>query len=80
MANSIIGAHASTGPALPTPIRSLPHPHWKMATITPYAAPTDSRFMMTAFSGTSRLRNTIISSRKLTISTPPMSNGRRPPR
>ena len=35
MANSIIGAHASIGPSLPTPISDLPQPHWNTATITP---------------------------------------------
>ena len=53
MANSIIGTHGSIGPVVPTPIRLADQPHWKTATITPYAAPIDSRFMITAFSGTS---------------------------
>ena len=35
----------------------------------PYAAPMDSRFMMTALSGTSSERNTTISSRKDNAST-----------
>ena len=35
MANSIIGTHASIGPARPTPIRLAPQPHWNTATITP---------------------------------------------
>ena len=38
----------------------------------PYAAPIDSRFITTAFSGTSRLRKTHMRSRKDTTSTPPM--------
>ncbi len=45
----------------------------------PYAAPIDSRFMMTAFSGTSSERNTSINSRKLRMSTAPMRSGSRPP-
>ena len=56
---------------------ALPHPHWNTATTTPYAAPIDNRFMMTALSGTSRLRNTAMSNRKLRSSTAPMKNGRR---
>lgn len=78
MAKSIIGAHASTGPGWSTPISEAPQPHWKTATMKPYAAPTDSRFITTAFTGTSTLRNTIISRRKLRISTAPIRRGRRP--
>ena len=73
----MIGAHASIGPSLPTPKKLEPQPHWNTATTTPYAAPIDSRFMMTAFSGTSRLRNTTISSRNESTSTAPMKIGRR---
>ena len=58
---------------------SPPQPHWNAATITPYAAPIDSRFMSTAFSGTSTERNTSIRSRKLSTSTAPMKIGRRSP-
>jgi hypothetical protein len=58
-------------------MRSLSHPHWKTATITPYAAPIDSRFMMTAFSGTRMLRNTVMRSTNESRSTRPMNSGRR---
>jgi len=58
-------------------MRSLPQPHWNTATITPYAAPIDSRFMITAFSGTRTLRNTTMSRRKDRRSTSPMNTGRR---
>ena len=34
-ADYIIGAQLSIGPALPTPIKFMPQPHWKIATITP---------------------------------------------
>ena len=34
MANSIIGAHGSTGAGC-TPVMSLRWPHWKRATTTP---------------------------------------------
>jgi hypothetical protein len=40
----------------------------------------DSRFITTAFSGTSTLRNTASSSRKLSSRTTPISTGIRPPR
>ena len=42
-----------------------PMPFWNTSTSMPYAAPTDSRFMTTAFSGTTIERNTTSSSRKL---------------
>ena len=77
MANSIIGTHASIGPDSATPMRSFSQPHWNTATITPYAAPIDSRFMITALSGTSTLRNTTISRRNDSSSTSPMNTGRR---
>ena len=80
MANRNIGTHASIGPDLSTPISSRPQPHWKMATRIPYAAPIDSRFMTTAFSGTRTLRNTAISNRKLSSRTTPISQGMRPSR
>ena len=80
IANNIIGAHASTGPGLPISKKSFSQPHWKIATITPYAAPTDSMFMITAFSGTRMLRNTISNKTKLSINTAPISSARRCPR
>ena len=60
---------------MPTPMRLAPQPHWKTATITPYAAPTESRFMITALSGTSRLRNTIMSRTNESRSTKPTTTG-----
>ena len=47
------------------PTTFLSQPFWKIATTTPYAAPIDNRFMITAFSGTSSDRNTSINRRKL---------------
>ncbi len=41
----------------------MPQPHWKTATITPYAAPMESRFISAALSGTTTERKTSISSR-----------------
>jgi hypothetical protein len=77
MAKMNTGAHASIGASRPTPMRLAPQPHWKTATMTPNAAPIDSRFMMTAFRGTRRLRNTSMSSRNERRSTAPMNNGNR---
>ena len=53
------------GPSLPIPTAFLNQPFWKIATMTPYAAPIESRFMMTALSGTSTDRNTSINNTKL---------------
>src|SRR5665647_1500856 len=56
MAKRITGRNGSIGPALPRPISSAAHPHWKTATTTPNAAATDTRFMTAPTRGTSRLR------------------------
>src|SRR3712207_6865045 len=40
------------------PVRSPNQPHWNSITTTPYDAPIDSRFMITALSGTRIERNT----------------------
>ncbi len=77
MANSIIGAQGSIGAPPATPITLPNQPHWKTATMTPYAAPIDSRFITTALSGTSTDRNTARSSTKLSSRTAPMNHGRR---
>ena len=77
MANIIIGMNGAIGPVCSTPNTPLSQPHWNTATTTPYAAPIESRFMTAALSGTSRVRNTTISSRKLSTSTAPMKSGSR---
>ena len=53
MANIIIGTNATIGTVSSSPNSPLNQPHWKTATITPYAAPIESRFMTAALSGTS---------------------------
>ena len=63
------------GPVLSTPIRLAPQPHWKPATIRPKAAPIESRFISTAFSGTRTERNTAISSSAESSTTTPMKSG-----
>ncbi len=86
MANISIGTQLDTGTAWSSPSRSVPQPHWKTATITPYAAPMLSRFMTAAFSGTITDRNTSASSSTETATTKPMTSqsrfaaGRRCPR
>src|SRR5262245_23799419 len=60
-----------------SPMRSMPQPHWNTATIAPYAAPTDSRFMTAAVSGTSTEWNTSINSRNDSSTTAPMNQGSR---
>ena len=72
MANIIIGTNGSIG-AGSTPNSESIQPHWKMATTTPYAAAIDSTFMMTALSGTSSDRKTIINNRNDSSSTTPMN-------
>ena len=52
----------------------LPHPHWKTATTTPYAAAIDSTFINTALIGTSTLRNTIINNKNDSSNTTAMNN------
>ena len=50
------------GPGFSTLSTSLSHPHWKMATMTPKDAVTESRNPSAALRGTSTERKTIISS------------------
>ncbi len=79
IANSIIGIHVSIG-AGDTRVMSLNQPPWKRATTMPYAAPIDSRFMITAFTGTNNDRNTTMSSRNESASTATKKYGSRPAR
>ena len=69
---SSAGTNATIGIVSSSPIRPLPQPHWNTATITPYAAPIDSRFMIAALSGTRIERNTIISRMNAPSTTAPM--------
>ena len=74
MANISIGTQLETGTAWSSPSRPVPQPHWKTATITPYAAPMLSRFITAAFSGTITDRNTRASSSTETATTKPMTS------
>ena len=76
MAKSISGTNGSMG-AGSSPVRSSSQPHWKTMTRMPKAAPIDSRFITTAFSGTSSDRNTAISSRNERPRTTPKNSGSR---
>ena len=58
-----------------TPIASAPQPHWKTATITPYAAPMLSMLRTAAFNGTSTERKTSISTRNDSPTTAPRNQG-----
>src|SRR6476469_3133437 len=62
MANISIGTYAGIGRCWSMPSRSEPQPHWKTATTTPYAAPTDSRLRIAALTEITRDRNAIVSS------------------
>ena len=77
IANIIIGTQASMATASGTPICSRRTPHWKTATTTPNAAPTESRFMIAACKGTSSERNSIMSRTNEMRMTAPMNHGRR---
>src|SRR2546430_3154078 len=76
--NISIGIQNSMGAAL-TPNMLCSQPHWKMATMAPYAAPMDSRFMTTAFRATMTERNKVISSRNDSSTTAVTIQGRRWP-
>src|SRR5438094_6444952 len=65
MANKNSGSHDSITGDFWKPSRLVPTPSWKTSTRMPYAAPTDSRFMTTAFRGTTIERKATSSSRKL---------------
>src|SRR5215472_8505286 len=57
------GSQLATEWTLVKPRNDCPQPHWNSATMTPYAAPTDSRLSMTAVNGMTRERNETSSSR-----------------
>ena len=59
----------SSAPRLSKPSRLSNQPHWKIATRTPNAAPIESRFISTAFSGSSSERSITIRTRKLSART-----------
>jgi hypothetical protein len=53
----------------------LPQPHWKIATMTPKAAPIESIFIAAALSGMNRDLKTNIKSIKLKRMTAPIKTG-----
>ena len=55
--------------------RLSPHPYWKIAISTPYAAATESRLRMIAFTAITIDRNETRSSPKAKIRTKPNTNG-----
>ena len=73
----MIGSRIGTGVSSGMPTRSPSAPPLTATVSTPKAAALASRFMTTALSGTTTERNTIISSRNETRSTPPMKSGSR---
>src|SRR6266480_515185 len=63
------GSHASIASAClnwnPIALKNpIPTPFWNTRVTAPYAAPTDSRFMMIAFSGSTTDRNTTVNRMK----------------
>ncbi len=77
MANIISGTHDSMDTGWSTPISDRPCPSWNTNTTTPKAAPTDSKFMIAACSGTNSDLNSIISRMNEMRMTTPMNHGRR---
>ena len=73
--NISTGRNASIGPVLSTPSSDAPQPFWKIAVTIPSAAPVESMFITAAVSGIAMLRNTTISSRKLSSTTMPTNSG-----
>ena len=59
------------------PTSEIPQPHWKHAVSTPKAAAADSRLVIAAWSGISSERNAIISSRKPSRMTTPITSSSR---
>ena len=61
MQNTSIGTYAGIGSVVCSPITLFSQPHWKIATITPTAAPIDSRLSMAALVAITIDRNAIVS-------------------
>ena len=59
-------------------IASEPWPCWKMKTMIPYAAPSETRFSITAFNGRMSERNARASSRYVSRITKPSTYGKLP--
>ena len=77
MANISIGTKAGIGSFSWMPINDDPQPHWKIATTTPYAAPTDSRFSTAALVAITTDRNATVSRTKASSTTARISQGMR---
>jgi hypothetical protein len=73
-ANIRMGIQLDTGTAWSSPSAPAPQPHWKTATMTPYAAPMLSRFMTAALSGTTTERNITVSRSTETPTTKAMTS------
>jgi hypothetical protein len=56
-----IGTNAGVGTFSWMPTNEEPQPHWKIATTTPYPAPTDKRFNAAAFVAMTIDRNATVS-------------------
>jgi hypothetical protein len=70
-----IGSHDAMPPLERKFSRLAPQPYWKMATSTPYAAPTDSRFSTIAFTAMTIERNESSRSRNANVSTNANTSG-----
>ncbi len=69
MTNRNSGSQVMIAPVEENPSSPSAHEFWNTSTSSPYAAPTDSRFITIALSGTTSERNASSSSTKLRPST-----------
>src|SRR6266487_3751087 len=73
------GRKLAIAPGLVKPSSDCPQPHWKIATMTPYAAATDSRLRMTAVSAMTSDRKAMSSRANASSSTKPNTHQDRCP-
>ena len=75
MANISIGTNDGIGTVSSMPTHDDPQPHWKTATTSPYAAPTDSRLSTAALMPITSDRNAAVSSTRASSTTAAISQG-----
>src|ERR1700742_4739059 len=78
MQNTSIGTYAGMGSVDCRPIRLLAQPHWKMATMTPKAAPIERMLRIAALIAITTDRNAVVSSRNEIATTARISQISRP--
>ena len=76
MAKTMIGRNGMMGPVPVIPRTSANQPHWKTATVTPIAAPRDSRLVTAPVRGTRSERKRITRATKPRPMTTVRNNGK----